>query len=149
VFDTLEFLIGSWRVTRSLRDHRLAVEGSFEGSASISDTQPDCQRDEVAHYDETGEFRFSRHRGPARRTLIVRRADESRVMLFFADMRPFVDLDLSSGAWRGMHRCGNDLYEIATTMRSSDVFEEQWRVRGATKSYDAITTYRRVTIDPR
>jgi Family of unknown function (DUF6314) len=62
----------------------------------------------------------------------------------FSDGRPFVDLDLSTGAWRSVHRCGDDLQEIATLIRSPDSMEERWLVQGPVTHYEATTVLTRV-----
>lgn len=97
-----------------------------------------------ARYDEQGELHFGAHVGPASRRLGYTRLSTGAAMLHFVDGRPFVDLDLRSGAWRSAHSCGDDLYEIATIVRSSAVVQENWRVTGPGKGYDAVTTLVRV-----
>jgi hypothetical protein len=53
-----------------------------------------------------GELRFGAHTGQARRTLEYRQLDDVTVMVYFANGRPFVDLDLSTGAWQNNHLYG-------------------------------------------
>lgn len=142
VIDTLEFLLGLWKIDRSIRDHRAAVDGSFIGIASIQ-AASEIQSGLLARYSETGELHFGGHQGAANRTLNYAPARQAAVMLLFRDLRPFVDLDLSSGTWRSDHRCGGDRYEIVTTVGSDESFEESWRVRGPAKSYDTFTRFTR------
>jgi hypothetical protein len=66
------------------------------------------------------------------------------VMVYFTDGRPFVDLDLRTGAWQSNHLCGDDRYEIATFVRSRNIVQERWGVQGPTTDYDAVTTLLRV-----
>lgn len=66
------------------------------------------------------------------------------MLLHFSDGRPYVELDLRSGAWQAVHDCGADRYEIETVVRSASTIEERWRVRGPAKDYTALTTLTRV-----
>ena len=143
---TLDFLLGTWEVDRSIEDHRSGTRGSFHGTAVLA-VDPDDGRpaDCRARYDETGELTFGAHAGPASRHLRYAAGPGSAVVrVSFADGRPFVDLDLSGGSWRAVHQCGADRYELTTIVRSRHVVEEHWHVRGPGKSYDAVTTLTRM-----
>jgi hypothetical protein len=146
VTDTLGFLVGTWRVERSIEDHRSGLSGHFQGTAVLAGGPEGTAALTRAAYQETGELRFGDHVAPARRGLDYVRA-EGAVLLYFADGRPYVDLDLRSGTWRAEHPCVADLYEVTTTVRSPDEVRELWRVRGPDKDYDAVTVLRRVTAD--
>lgn len=146
ILDTLAFLMGTWNLDRSIEDHRSGIGGSFAGKAALVKVEPN-QRSvlgERARYDEEGELRFGTHVGPASRRLGYRQLNSGAAMLHFADGRPFADLDLRSGAWRSVHSCGDDRYEITTIVRSCRVVQENWRVRGPSKAYEAATTLVRV-----
>jgi len=144
--DTLAFLLGTWDLTRSIEDHRLGTCGRFEGRATVLDTGSGgsslvCER---ARYDESGELRFGTQVTRASRRLLYERLSDTSVMLHFADGRPFVELNLQSGEWRSVHHCGDDLYELATTVCSDTVVQEHWRVTGPRKDYVATTTFTRL-----
>jgi len=144
-FGTLDFLLGTWAVDRSIEDHRSGALGSFRGTAVLA-AEPEVGRpgDRRARYDEAGELSFGTHAGPASRHLrYAAGPDAAVVRVSFADGRPFVDLDLSGGSWRAVHQCGADRYELTTIVRSRHIVEEHWRVRGPGKSYDAVTTLTR------
>lgn len=145
--DTLSFLLGRWSVHRSITDHRSGNRGWFAGSGTfvMVETEVGDSRARRARYHETGALGFGAHTGPASRRLEYVRAGDGTVTINFADGRPFVDLDLRSGHWRSVHPCGEDRYETATTVRSPDLVEERWIVRGPTKSYDALTSLTRVS----
>jgi hypothetical protein len=145
ILDTLAFLLGSWSLERSIEDHRSGTRGSFSGSATLvwAGAEPGLASVRRARYDEAGELRFGAHTGPASRHLEYARQDGAAVMIYFADGRPFTDLDLRGGAWSTVHDCDEDRYEITTILRSDRVVEERWRVRGPSLSYDAITTLMR------
>jgi hypothetical protein len=64
-------------------------------------------------------------------------------MLYRPGGEPFVELDLTSGAWHASHPCGEDRYEISTVVESPDLVREYWRVTGPAKDYSAVTTLRR------
>jgi hypothetical protein len=146
VVDTLSFLLGTWTLERSLTDHRAGTHGRFEGSATFAGAPSGQNAADGgrAHYDEMGTLRFGLHTGPAFRSLEYVRLESTIVMLYFTDGGPFVDLDLRSGNWRSVHHCGEDRYEIVTTVQSPSEVDEHWRVRGPTKDYDAIAILRRV-----
>ncbi len=145
--DTLSFLIGTWTVTRSIQHRRSGLSGSFTGTATLAWVAGEGMPDALARarYREDGELRYGSYAGPASRGLEYARLGDAAVMLYFPDGRPFTDLDLRSGSWRGSHLCGADRYEICTVARSRDVVQERWRVRGPTKDYDAVTTLQRAT----
>jgi hypothetical protein len=142
VVDTLDFLLGEWTLERYLTDHRSGTDGRFEGSVTVAGTP--SGHGSRARYDEAGTMFFGKHEGGATRSLELVRLESTVVMLYFADGKPFVDLDLRSGTWGSDHPCGKDHYEILTVVRSPDEVEERWRVRGPTKDYDAVATLRRV-----
>jgi hypothetical protein len=151
VNDTLDFLLGSWRVERTVTDHRRGELGHFRGTATFTrsvDTNPPPDDGRV-RFDEVGEFQVGNYRGKARRSLeYVARADSS-VAINFIDGHHFIDLDLTRGVSSDEHLCNLDRYEITTTAPSPDLLEERWHVKGPEKDYDAITTFVRVESDSR
>jgi hypothetical protein len=143
--DTLGFLLGTWQVTRSIDDHPSGTFASFTGIAAVAatvETVPAANAGPArrARYDETGELRIGTYTGPARRSLEYLRLEDGTAKVSFSDGRPFITIDLSRGAWKSTHLCGEDRYDIALLVRSPDVVEEHWRVQGPTKRYDAVTT---------
>jgi len=141
ISDTLSFLLGSWDVSRSYADCRGGTTGSFQGQAVLA---LDAGGPGRALYEETGQLCLGSHRGPARRILEFDRRADGAVMLYRPGRQPYVDLDLTSGAWETFHPCGADRYEISTVVRSHGVVQEYWRVRGPDKDYTAVTTLHRV-----
>jgi len=126
--DTLGFLLGTWRIMRWIEDHKLGAGGSFEGTATLTELPFGCPSTVRgrARYDETGELHFGTYAGQARRSLECMRLEDATVMLYFTDRRPFIDLDLITGASHRSHLCGDDCYEIATFVRSHNVVQEYW-----------------------
>ena len=136
--DTLAFLLGEWRLSRSLDDHRSGALGTFEGTATF--VPVDGNRGD---YAESGELRWGAHTGPAFRRLALTRLTGGAVLLSFSDGRPYQELDLRNGAWDAVHDCRADRYEISTVVRDEVAIEERWRVRGPAKDYTAVTTLTR------
>lgn len=144
VGDTLGFLLGRWSIRRSLVQ-RDGGRASFVGTGTYTE-HSGCDRGRrQARYEEVGELVFASYSGAAGRSLHYAAAPGGGpVAVHFSDGRPFVDLDLSTGSWTARHPCAEDEYEIATRVLAPDVLEERWRVRGPTKSYDAVTTMARL-----
>ena len=139
--DTLGFLLGTWEMSRSYTDHRAGTAASFRGRAVLAMHAATGQ--ERAWYEETGELSLGAHQGAAHRSLEYERRPDGTVMLYRPGRQPYVDLDLTSGAWDAVHPCGADRYEISTIVRSPGVVQEYWRVRGPEKDYTAVTTMTR------
>jgi hypothetical protein len=141
IADTLGFLLGTWDLSRSYADHRSGTAATFQGQAVlVTDAAAEPER---AEYEETGRLCLGSHQGTARRSLEYIRQPGGTVMLYRPGRQPYVDLDLTSGAWAAVHPCGADRYEVTTVVRSRDVVQEYWRVQGPDKDYTAVTTLRR------
>jgi hypothetical protein len=141
--DPLAFFLGTWRLTRSIEDHRSRTRGFLHGTATFT-RSPAPEPQAAVRYDEAGELVFGTYRGPARRSLDYARRANGTLLVSFPDGRPFIELDLRGGAWRSEHLCDQDRHEIVTRLLSADVVEEGWRVRGPASDYDALTTLVRV-----
>jgi len=141
VASTIDGLLGTWAVARTIEDHRTSTRGTFVGTATINPLDADDDPAVVrrARYVEDGELCFGSHVGPASRALTYEELAEGVLRLRFEDGRPFVEVDLSSGAWEGVHPCGEDVYAITMVVHSPERREELWVVRGPAKDYDAHT----------
>ena len=137
--DTLAFVRGTWRIERTLVDHRAGRQGRFTGTATAlpATSGPDLM------YSELGELSFGPHTGPARRVLGYHGLPDGTVAVRFADGRPFFLLDLRAGHCMAVHLCGADRYELSYQVRSAGLLEEHWRVRGPDKDYEARATLTR------
>jgi hypothetical protein len=145
IVDTLEFLLGSWRVERRIEDHQTGISGSFSGVATFAQLEhsdASCLEKKV-RFHETGELSFGAFSGHCKRSLEYLQLEGTKVQIFFANGRPFIDFDFSRGPSRNTHPCGRDLYEISFFVRSNDVLEETWRVLGPMKDYEATATLAR------
>jgi hypothetical protein len=141
IADTLGFLLGTWEVSRSYTDRRSGTAPSFEGRAVLA---LDAAGQDWARYEETGQLCQGSQQTPATRSLEYVRRPGGTVMLYRPGRQPYVDLDLTGGAWDAVHPCGADRYEISTVVTSRDVVQEFWRVQGPEKDYTAVTRLRRV-----
>jgi Family of unknown function (DUF6314) len=138
--DTLAFLRGRWRLERRLDDHRCGVRGTFTGDAEFAATEDPA----VLRYAERGELRFGGRNGPATRTLVCIGRPGGAVDVRFADGREFYVLDLRPGRWTARHGCGEDTYVVSYLVRADGWLEERWHVTGPRKSYETVTTLRRL-----
>jgi hypothetical protein len=144
--DTLGYLLGTWQVTRLIDDRRAGITASFNGATVIAGTPgadmaaPGAQ----AQYTETGTLRYGTYTGPAQRSLGATRLPGGAVLLSFTSGLPYIELDLSTGVCERRHPCAEDTYDSTLVVRSADMLEERWLVRGPAKDYSAVTTLRRV-----
>ena len=137
--DTLGFLLGRWELERAFEDDRAGGDGIFSGTATVAVPAGSGH----ARWDERGTVHVGTLDGDAERHLLLVDRPGSLVEVLFADGRPYVDLDLASGSWHAVHLCGDDRYEITTTVRTDDELEERWAVTGPSKAYRARTVLRR------
>jgi hypothetical protein len=150
VEDTFGFLLGGWSLRRSIEDHRNGSRIDFSGTAEVVELAGERPGERAgvrpgrARYHEHGSVITPAHHGPAERTLLYDRSDAG-LRVSFADGRPFIDLDLSSGSWRAEHPCVADLYELTFTVLDADRIEERWLVRGPRWDYEALTVWQRVS----
>jgi hypothetical protein len=144
IADTLELLLGSWALTRLIDDRPGATSTRLDGQATWRIAPAGDGGLRRARLDELGELTAGPHRVTAHRTLDAVSSDAGDLQLFFADGRPFIELDLRAGAWSATHLCGDDIYEISTKVRDLDTIEERWHVRGPEKDYDALSVLRRL-----
>ena len=145
VTDTFSFLLGSWRLQRSYRDHHGGLSGTFAGTAAVAlvpGTGPGW-----AGYHEQGRLSMGAHRGPAERRLLVHDR-QGAALVCFSDGRPYVDLDLRTGHWQAVHLCGPDRYQITTLVTAPGTLVELWRVTGPAKDYQARTQLTRIPEGP-
>jgi Family of unknown function (DUF6314) len=146
--ETLDFLLGRWRVERTVTDHRRDDQGHFRGTATFTllDETLNAESRRV-RFDEVGDYSSGDYHGEARRSLEYVALSDSRVAVTFVDGHHFIELNLVSGESRAEHLCNLDRYEITTVIQHRDLVEERWRVEGPEKDYDAVTSLQRVTDD--
>ncbi|WST05136.1 DUF6314 family protein [Streptomyces sp. NBC_01171] len=136
VADTLQFLAGRWRVTRTVRDLAGADEGHFAGHTDFR------LLDGGLLHEEAGEFTWQGVTRPATRTLrFMAGAEPGTADVRFADGRPFHDLDLRSGRHIAGHPCAADFYRGEFTVTDADHWRSVWRVGGPKKDLVLTTDY--------
>jgi hypothetical protein len=138
---TLDFLLGSWSVERSINDAMSGDVGVFQGTATYALHANDISR---VRFDETGIVRFGDYSGRAKRCLYLSDSSGPLIAVSFPDGHHFIDLDLREGYTADHHQCDRDGYDITTVVRSDDLIEERWRVVGPAKDYEAVTFMTRI-----
>lgn len=144
VGDTYRFLVGSWSLNRTIADYESGLRGWFHGTAELHPAGSGPAWG-PARYDEVGQLRLGAYEGAARRSLVFVPREDATVLVNFGDGRRFIECDLRTGLWHARHLCGDDTYELTFDVRSPDVLDEHWRVRGPSTDYEAWTTLRRST----
>ncbi|MGA7835072.1 MAG: DUF6314 family protein [Acidimicrobiales bacterium] len=145
---TIDVLLGSWRVERTITDYLNVEDGTFLGTATVSLVDAPDGESEQAHYVESGEITLGDYSGHSSRELYYVATGDTSVTVNFRDGHSFIDLDLAKGASVDEHLCGLDRYVITTAAKSRDHMEEEWHVRGPEKDYAAVTTLRRIRERP-
>src|SRR5207248_2216799 len=95
--DTLGFLLGTWDLSRSYTDHRSGTTAALQGQAVLATDS--ASGPDRAQYEETGRMCLGSHQGTARRSLEYVRRLGGAAMLYRPGRQPYVDLDLTRGAW--------------------------------------------------
>lgn len=134
--DTLAYLRGHWRITRSLTDHLEGTSGSLTGTASFLPLPDEAGG---LAYREDGQISLAGYRGPASRSLLWLPAGGGAADVRFADGRAFYLADLRPGWWRAEHRCGADVYHVSYHLHGPGLLTERWRARGPRKDYLMMT----------
>ncbi|ELS51900.1 hypothetical protein STVIR_7126 [Streptomyces viridochromogenes Tue57] len=135
--DALDYLAGSWRVERSVRDLAGGEYGGFSGTTVFSPLDGGG----LLHH-ESGTFVWRGVPRPAERTLrFLPGETPGTADVRFADGRPFHDLDLSSGRHITDHPCSADRYRGEFTVRDADHWRTVWRVHGPAKDLVLTTDY--------
>ncbi|MEV7073625.1 DUF6314 family protein [Streptomyces sp. NPDC093990] len=145
VADALEYLAGSWRTERTVRDLASGDEGRFSGTTAFGRLEGGGLLSR-----ETGTFVWHGVPRPAERTLrFLPGGTPGTADVRFADGRPFHALDLSSGHHVADHPCAADLYRGEFTVLDADQWRTVWRVGGPAKDLVLTTEYTRRTEDGR
>ncbi|MFE7935419.1 DUF6314 family protein [Streptomyces sp. NPDC057456] len=138
--DALAYLLGSWRVARSVRDRASGAEGRFTGVKVFG-----ALDEGGLLHEESGTFVWLGVPRPAERTLrFLPGPTPGTADVRFADDRPFHDLDLRAGRHIADHPCSADLYRGEFTVRDADHWRTVWRVAGPAKDLSLTTDYARV-----
>ena len=131
------FLQGEWRLERRIDDRRAGERGCFDGGA-VFVTDADGLL-----YREDGRLVLGSHDGPALQHYRYDFLDRHHAAVSFRDGRFFHELDLSAGAWRCRHLCGEDRYDGEFAALGADAWRVVWHVSGPRKDLILDSTYRR------
>lgn len=134
--DLAAFVLGRWQVRRTVHDRSSGRFGAFEGTATFS---VDGGCDDLVHVEQ-GTLAWGGHSGPAHRSWRMRATDDPGVReVHLADGSHFHRLDLRSGAWSAVHRCGEDTYTGSFAVESADAWSYAWEVTGPAKDLGLST----------
>ncbi|WP_159800898.1 DUF6314 family protein [Arthrobacter zhaoguopingii] len=140
--DLRSYLLGTWRVRRSLLNRADSTEGTFTGTLTV---QPVTDDGPGLSWREEGTVHWPGARlcagrsvppftGPANRQyLLVPGGQGAPWEVLFQDGRPFHRLGLTAGSWRDEHWCSPDTYRVEYTALAQDRLRYQWDVTGPAK----------------
>lgn len=126
--------IGTYDVSRVIKDARAGATSQFEGQAVIG------PHDDDTLYTETGHLILNEQRFAAERRYIWR-SKGARVDVAFEDGRAFHDFDLEVGGDATEHLCGSDMYRGGYDFSHWPRWSVTWTVSGPRKDYTSVTWY--------
>ncbi len=137
--DLRAFLLGSWRLDRTLLDRSTGSRGHFSGVARYAGTD-----DGGLHYSEHGTMTWTPagaqpFTATASRDYLLRPADEPAdspeiLDMFFPDGRPFHRMGFADHSHQDRHWCDPDTYRVDYTLIGPDEFRYRWDVTGPAKN---------------
>lgn len=126
---------GLWRIERTIDDRRAALQGRLTGRASLLP-----QGDRLLYREEGMLTLGGGQPVTATRDYIWSQAD-GRIVVSFADGRPFHDFDPGAAAAR--HFCAPDTYAVHYDFTRWPDWQTVWEVSGPRKNYRMQTWYSR------
>jgi hypothetical protein len=139
VADLRSFLLGRWRIDRSLLDRRHSIAGQLLGEAVFT------RNGRSLRYHEHGTVTFGAHHGSAEQTYHFEFSDDDgRACVYFDDGRAFHELDLPQGCALVSHVCNPDLYEGRFIALDARRWQSVWEVVGPRKDQSIVTLYTRI-----
>jgi len=129
-------LLGEWVLSRTVTDRLAGVDGTVTGTTSLTAVGPDEVR-----WEESGTMTLDGRTVPVSRTLSVRRGDDARWTVCFADGRVFHDW-----VWGGRvdHACAPDDY-TGVLDGDAERWTVRWEAHGPAKDYVLESELRRRT----
>ncbi len=138
IADLRGFLLGTWRLTRSIEDRRSGQGGTFEGTAVFRPERAGLR------YREEGRLALGGFETLASRGYRYAFPAPGRAEVRFADGAPFHALELSAAAWDVVHPCGADLYRGTFRLAGAGRWTAVWRITGPRKDQRLDGLYARV-----
>lgn len=160
------FLLGSWRIERTLLERSTGQSGDFQGFVQFSPDNADGLRyheEGTLLWGATKQVPANQHdqqpipatlprgtaagyRVPAKRDYLLRATDSPAVLDWYFDYGDFFhSLDLSSGRWNAEHPCSADLYRVDYTVLNADELKVVWDVAGPRKNQHIASNWTRVS----
>jgi|SRR5665213_2436459 len=135
ISDLRAFLLGSWRISRRIRDFRLGICGRLEGRVIFAPALDGLVQ------EETGRLRFGAYEGEVTRRYRIAIAGPETATFHQTDGSLFHALDLSSGTADILHPCAGDRYRGRYRVLHNDCFWVNWHVSGPRKHYWLATRH--------
>lgn len=133
--DLRAYLLGSWRVERTLWDRSADTRGTFTGVAAFIETDDGALRfreEGTVHWAAPGGEPFA---GPAQREYVLRPSDRPDTLeVFFPDGRPFHRMSFLPADDSELHWCDPDTYRVKYSLVSRDEYRYSWDVSGPAKN---------------
>ncbi|XAS64697.1 DUF6314 family protein [Pseudarthrobacter sp. So.54] len=153
-FDLRAYLLGNWKVERTLLDRSTGTRGTFTGVVRLTPTEDDGG----LHFREEGTVSWASvpggpasapFTGPASREYLLRPTGAADTMdMLFADGRPFHRMGFGPQNSQARHWCDPDTYRVNYTKTGRDGFRYQWDVTGPAKDQLLTSVLRRATDRP-
>lgn len=164
---------GRWHMRRRIEDRRAGQAGRFEGHATFTvrrvavrppaevrqiagpriaghggAQEPRVLSPQVDHcaadYHEAGHLILGDAPPLRAERRYLWRQEGAEIAVFFADGRPFHDIDPDAGPdTEVQHLCGADLYSVRYDFARWPDWQARWTVRGPAKDYTMTTDYAR------
>lgn len=135
VDDLRSFLLGKWFLERALYDSRLDKNGYLEGTGVF------VPEGDGLVYRESGRLTFGVYDDHVSREYLYSFAGPGVAQVYFADGRPFHELDLHAGEAAVRHVCGDDTYAGVIRAESPDCWTASWTIGGPRKSIQISSRY--------
>ena len=127
---------GDWRIDREITD-ALGPDARFEGKARFTRDAGGLLYAEDGVLMLMGQAPFA-----ASRRYHWSEADEGRILVSFADGRPFHAFHPGAGP-EAEHHCAPDHYRVAYAFGDWPDWTARWTVSGPRKDYRMVSRYRR------
>jgi hypothetical protein len=122
---TLADLLGAWRLTRRIIDHRAGLTGALSGTCHWRPYGNGLRQ------EETGVLIFGTAPPMQASRTYLWRAEGASLVVFFEDGRPFHRL--VQGAWADRHHCAPDIYDVTYDFSIWPDWTQVWHVSGPRK----------------